>query len=112
MTVDDNAKMRAMVKRMLAPVADQFHECSDGSEAVVAYEKYRPDWTVMDIVMKEVDGITATKAIKQSFPEAKIIILTQHNDPRLREEAMSAGAFEFVLKENLIDIARIIAQTT
>jgi two-component system, NarL family, response regulator LiaR len=108
LVVDDNAKMREMVKSALMKTADHFIECSDGNEVVAAYGRHRPDWILMDVVMKEMDGITATKAVTDAFPDAKIIIMTQYNDKKLREKAIRAGALEFVLKENLADVRDII----
>jgi DNA-binding NarL/FixJ family response regulator len=108
MIVDDSEKMRSMIKSVLLKSVDHFVECSDGSEVVAAYGRHHPDWILMDVVMREMDGITATEEVTRSFPEAKIIIVTQYDDADLREKAKDAGAIGFVLKENLIDIERII----
>ena len=54
------------------------------------------------------DGIAATRDVVRSFPEAKVIIVTQYDDDDLRKKAMQAGAKEFVLKENLTELNRII----
>ena len=112
MIVDDSNKMRKMIKSILLNTADNFIECSDGSEAVEAYARHHPDWILMDVVMKEMDGITATEAVTRSFPEAKVIIVTQYDDADMREKATLAGAVGFVLKENLVDIERIIIGQT
>jgi CheY-like chemotaxis protein len=109
--VDDNPKIRQMVKRRLAGAVDEFYECSDGAEALAAYTKYHPDWVLMDIVMEKTDGITATEEIKRHYPDAKVLILTQHNEPRLAAASKRAGAEEFVLKENLTELESIIVGT-
>ena len=108
MIVDDNAQMRGMIKSVLKESVDNFYECNDGSEAVKAYPLCRPDWTFMDIKMKEMDGLQATETIKRSFPDAKIVIVTQYDDPDLRARAMRAGASDYVLKDNLMELQRII----
>lgn len=110
--VDDNPKIRQMVKRSLAGSVDEFYECSDGAEALAAYTKYHPDWVVMDIVMEKTDGITATEEIKRHYPDAKVLILTEHNEPRLVAASKRAGAEKFVLKENLTELDDIIAGTS
>ena len=108
MIVDDNAVIRATIRSMLAELTDTFCECTDGSEAVESYEAFHPDWVLMDIKMKQVDGFQATEAIRSAFPDAKVIIITQYDDPKLKEKARRVGANEFVLKEHLLDIEQII----
>lgn len=108
MIVDDNAKMRGMIRSFLSKSVQQVVECADGNEVLAAYERHQPDWILMDVVMKEVDGITATKALRRSFPEAKVIILTQYDDTEVRAQAEHAGAVGFVLKENLSELLRIL----
>ena|SRR5258708_32063068 len=108
MIVDDNASIREVIRNMLASSADTFCDCSDGSEALETYRRCHPDWVLMDIKMKNMDGFTATAAILSAFPGAKIIMVTQFNDSRLQAKAKEAGAKAFVLKENLIDVERIM----
>lgn len=108
MIVDDNALMRSAMRRLLDRTVDAFCECSDGSEALSTYAKFHPDWVLMDIKMNRMDGFQATKEILSSFPDAKIIMVTQYDEPVLHEKAMRGGVKEFVLKENLSEIENII----
>jgi len=108
MIVDDNASVRALIRAILSDSAERFYECSDGSEALATFTKFRPDWVLMDIKMKNTDGFEATKQILSSYPDAKVIMVTQYDEPKLHEKAIHIGAKEFVLKENLRDIVRII----
>jgi DNA-binding NarL/FixJ family response regulator len=62
----------------------------------------------MDIEMKGMDGITATREITRAFPGARVIIVTQHNDEMLRAAASAAGACGYVPKENLLAIRELI----
>ena len=108
--VDNSQLMRELIKMMLAGVAEIVGECSDGADALEAYERLRPDWVLMDIGMKNVDGITATRQITTAYPQAKIIIVTDYNDDDLRSAAREAGASSYVIKENLLDIVDILAK--
>ncbi|MCX6150794.1 MAG: response regulator transcription factor [Ignavibacteriales bacterium] len=108
MIVDDNAGIRQMIKDSFSGLFKQFYECSNGKQAVNDYNKYKPDWVLMDIKMKEMNGISATNEIVKSYPEAKIIITTNFNDDSLRIAAREAGALAYVLKENLSSIQEII----
>lgn len=99
--------MRRLIKSVVEDIAVCVHECEDGSEALAAYEKHLPEWVVMDVEMKEKDGITATREIIKTHPDAKILILTKYDSGRLREQAEQAGASKFVLKEDLQSIRQI-----
>lgn len=99
-----------MIKSMLSSPGNRIVECSDGSEAVREFGQVRPDWVVMDIGMKEIDGISAVREICLAFPDAKVVMLTDYGDPFFRKEAREAGASGFVLKENLHEVLSIINQ--
>ena len=105
--VEDNPKMRQMIKSLFPDTSYQIYECEDGSEALELYKLHKPDWVLMDIVMKEMDGITATRQIINTYPDAKIIIVTDFDDKMLREKAKSAGAYDYVIKEDLYVLERI-----
>jgi len=107
--VDDNCVMRRTIRFVVSEFAREINECEDGAEALSAYEKYLPDWVLMDVEMREKDGLTATREICTSFLDAKIVIVTKYGDAAIREAAQKAGACGFVLKENLLELRGIIA---
>ena len=102
--VEDNPSMRRLIKSVVEDLAVSIHECEDGADAFAAYEKHMPEWVVMDVEMKEKDGITATREIIETHPDAKIIILTRYDSLLIRKQALKAGASIFMLKENLLSI--------
>lgn len=106
--VDDNPAFRRMIARVVGDLADDIRECAEGAKALAAYRQFHPDVVLMDIEMEGADGITATRQITTAFPEARIIIVTGHNDEPLRRAAREAGAFDYVLKENLLVIRDMI----
>lgn len=113
--VDDNDKIRTMMKNIYSSHFNEIIECSDGVEAVSAFNQAAPDWVVMDINlpagmagMKEMDGIEATEKIIASHPKAKIIVVSQYNDEPTIDAAKKAGAVEFVSKENLSNLIEFI----
>src|SRR5699024_233298 len=73
-------------------------EADDGGIAVEKALKYKPDVILMDLVMKEMDGIEATKKIIEKWPEAKIIIVTSFLDDEKVYPALEAGATSYLLK--------------
>ena len=106
--VEDSVKMREMIKNVLTNCVTEFFECCDGIKALNAYAKYQPDWVLMDIRMKEMDGIRATQQIMTDFPHAKVLMVTNYDEPSLRKEAKEAGACGYILKDNLLKIRRFI----
>ncbi len=106
--VEDNERMRNMLRSIVAELASETHECSDGSEALAAYAEHLPDWVLMDVKMKEMDGIAATRQIKNSFPGARIIIVSDYDDHELRLAARAAGASDYVVKESLLELCGIL----
>lgn len=110
--VDDSPAMRSLIKSIVSDLAREVIELGDGGGALAAYAECRPDWVLMDVRMKRTDGILATRQIKSAFPDARIIIVTGYDDPKLWQAARNAGACEFVTKENLLDLRRILSPPT
>jgi CheY-like chemotaxis protein len=107
--VDDSSNMRDIIKSVLGGLDAEFVESGDGGEAVIQYERHRPDLVIMDIRLKEMDGIAASRAIRSRSPGARIVIVTQYDDADLRAAARSAGAEEYVLKDDLSVLREIVA---
>jgi len=113
--VDDNNRIRNVMKNIYSPHFEEVIECGDGAEAVLAFNDSLPDWVVMDINlptgkagMKTMDGIEATKKIISANPDAKVIIVSQYNDETTIDAAIRAGAVGFVSKENLSKVLELI----
>lgn len=107
--VDDHAAFRQTVRDFIPGNRVEVIECGSGAEAVDAYGRHKPDWTLMDIQMPGMDGLKATRSIRGAHPKARIIILSQHDSAELRQEARQAGALAYVLKDRLKDLPGIIS---
>lgn len=107
--VEDNEPMRGLISSIVGDMFEDITECCDGSEALGAYAQCQPDWVLMDIRMPGLDGIAATTRIKGAFPEARVVMVTDYDNSRLREAARNAGACAYVLKEDLLDLRHIIS---
>jgi CheY-like chemotaxis protein len=106
--VDDSAKMRRVIRLMIKDLAEEITECDDGSQALTSYRAHRPDWVLMDIRMKKIGGLAATRQIKAAYPDARIVIVTLYKEDDLQEAARAAGACGYVIKDNLPEIRRIL----
>ncbi|MEH6942561.1 response regulator transcription factor [Bacillus sp. JJ722] len=98
--VDDHEMVRIGVSAYLSAQDDieVVGEAGDGGEGVEKALELRPDIILMDLVMKEMDGIQATKNIIEQWPEAKIIIVTSFLDDEKVYPALEAGATSYMLK--------------
>jgi CheY-like chemotaxis protein len=107
--VEDNSAMRHLLRSIVAEWAEVF-ECEDGSQALSFYERHRPEWVLMDIRLPGMNGIEATRRILASYAEARVVIVTNFADQRMRESARLAGACGYVLKEDLSVLRQILNQ--
>jgi CheY-like chemotaxis protein len=106
--VDDNKPMRRMIRTFIADLVGDIFECGDGSDALAAYREHQPDLVLMDVKMGRMDGFAATRQIRKSFPEARIVMVSQWEDAPLREAARSAGAEAYVDKSDLLPLRHIL----
>ncbi len=111
MVVDDHA----MVRQGLATFLDVYDdleltgEASNGLEAVENCKKILPDVVLMDILLPELDGVSAIRAIRKSCPSVQIVALSSYKDEALVVNALQAGAVGYVLKNvSADDLARTI----
>lgn len=112
--VDDHEMVRIGVSAYLQTQADMavVGEAVNGREAVEKALELRPDIILMDMVMPEMNGAEATKAIIEQWPEAKIVIVTSFLDDDKVYPALEAGAISYILKtSNAKRIAKAIRET-
>ncbi|RRN74061.1 DNA-binding response regulator [Peribacillus simplex] len=112
--VDDHEMVRIGVSAYLSAQSDieVIGEADNGLKAVELAMELRPDIILMDLVMPEMDGIEATKRIIESWPEAKIIIVTSFLDDEKVYPALEAGATSYMLKTSKAsEIARAVRST-
>jgi two-component system, NarL family, response regulator NreC len=95
---DDHEEMLSLVKEVLQPEFEVVAAVRDGRDLLHAVKKLKPDVIIADITMPEMSGIEATRKIVEEDLEARIILLTMHNDRTMVEEGFSAGAKGYVLK--------------
>jgi CheY-like chemotaxis protein len=106
--VDDSREMRQLMKSIVSKVCDEVFECEDGEEVREAFTVHRPDWVLMDVEMKRMDGLKATADLIRCHPEAKVIIVTKHADVQTRLVAREAGARFLIGKDDLLALLPLI----
>jgi DNA-binding NarL/FixJ family response regulator len=103
LTVDDHPLLRDGIAALIGSEEDMelIGEASNGREGLDMFRKFRPDVTLMDLQMPEMNGIDAIGAIRGEFPEARIIVLTTHPGDVQVSRALKAGARAYLMKGEL-----------
>ena len=104
MIVDDDAGFRRRVREFLAsePDIEIVGELADGLEVVPRARELKPDVVLMDVRMPGLNGINATRLLKDEMPELKLIMLSVFDLPEYQEAAMVSGASAYVVKKSMI----------
>lgn len=105
---DDSRPIRELIKSLLSRGNHTFIECEDGIEAVDCYTRHHTDIVLMDISMKRMNGLESSEKIISAYPDAKIIVVTQYDEPELREKAKNIGVRDYITKDNLLKILEYI----
>lgn len=105
MIVDDHPIVRDGLRNMFLVFDDLelIAEAEDGKQALEMCQRALPDVIMMDILMPKMDGIAATQAILERYPQVRIIILTSYPEDNLVQKSLQAGALGYVLKNAPID---------
>ena len=114
LSVDDHVLIRDGIAALIATQKDMqlVAEAATGHEAIEQFRSKRPDVTLMDLQMPEMNGLDALIAIRSEFPESRIVVLTTYAGDVLCKRAMTAGAQAYILKGNvrteLLDMIRAV----
>jgi two-component system NarL family response regulator len=109
--IDDHPLMREGIVRIVGmdPDVSVVAEGASGEEAVSLFLKFRPDITLMDLQLKGMNGLQAIRKIRESEPEARIIVLTMYEGDENIYRALHAGAAGYVVKDSVPeDLLRVI----
>ena len=113
--VDDHRMLREGLRSVFSTAADieVVGEAEDGRTAVEMVRELAPDVVVMDIGMRELNGIGATRQIRDENPAVKVVVLSTHSDQRYVLRALEAGASGYVLKvsafDELLNAVRVVS---
>lgn len=111
---DDQGLLRAGLRALLSnePDLEVIGEAENGATVLRLAKELAPEVILLDISMPELDGIEATKRLKDILPDAKVLIITVHEDESLLQEAIRAGAAGYIVKRavesELIDAIRAV----
>ena len=108
--MDDLPDARFILRKRLERerVFEIVGEAANGQEAVDLVEELKPDVVVMDFRMPVMDGLEATRIIREKYPEIEVIGFTAYEDPNMREAMLLAGAIANVTKTDLHDLIELL----
>lgn len=109
MIVDDHAVYRHLIRQIVAMPNDTVYECVSADDALKSVGIFRPDCVTMDIRMPGSDAFQAIRAIRDSYPHTRVLVVTAYNHSDFRQAAVEAGATAFVSKENLSELYLLAA---
>ncbi len=98
LVVDDEDSIRTMVRTMLSRDGRQLVVAARGKEALTIFQKERPDLTILDIDMPDIDGIAVLRQIRAIDPQAKVIVFTGVESPEVERQALALGAADVLRK--------------
>ena len=99
LVVDDALLMRKMIRDVATQAGwEVAGEAANGAEAVALYEQLRPDLVTMDVVMPEMSGLEALRAIRAVDPNAQVVMVTALDQKQTLLQSISDGAIDFIVK--------------
>lgn len=113
--VDDHAMLRTGLQMVVnsQPDMEVVGQASNGEEALAQVQACQPDLVVMDISLPGHNGVEATAAIRQRWPEMRVLVFTRHSDPGYLRRLLQAGATGYLLKNaaanDLVNAIRVVA---
>jgi DNA-binding NarL/FixJ family response regulator len=104
LVVDDDVRFRRRLKQFLAsvPFVDVIGEAATGQEAVARGLELKPDLVLMDVRMPGMNGVNATRRLKDELPQTKVIVLSVYDLQEYKDAALASGASDYVVKKSMV----------
>jgi DNA-binding NarL/FixJ family response regulator len=110
--VEDDPRVRSLIRRILADLVGPVSCSARAGGRPSTCTPPAADVVLMDLRVEGGDGLSATRTIRESSPEARIIIVTSYDAPDLRDAAREAGAMEYLVKDDLSGLRAIVKRAT
>jgi DNA-binding NarL/FixJ family response regulator len=110
--VEENSAVRGVIRQLVTLPGIWLHECVDSANAIAAYAASRADLVILDVGIKGLNGFAVCKQIKAMDSAARIILVSDYDDPAMRESAWQAGAYRYVLKDNLLELGHLLRESS
>jgi len=109
MIVDSHPSTRTMIRNFLDLPGITFCECDSGDEALLHCREFKPNWIILAANLSGLDGFQTAEALRVEHPNARIFIVTNHNEPHFHKLSNSSGAVCLIYKENLMALHMMLS---
>lgn len=106
--VEENLAMRRLIRSFIGEIPHSINECENGAAVLTLCEGAKPDWVLLDLNLAEADSFATTRQIVKDFPETRVVMMADDDNPRMRQAAHRAGVFEYILKDDLLSLRRLL----
>ncbi len=110
--VEEHAAMRRLLRSLLEELPCTISECGDGAQALALCVAQQPDWVLLDFNQNRPDALETTRQIHLACPQTRVVVVGNEDEVRLRRAAECAGASDYVLKEDLLNVRHLLAGQT
>jgi len=106
--IEENTAMCRLIRSLVEGLPVSITECHDASQALAICAAVQPDWILLDLNLAGTDALAVTRLISTTYPQSRVVVLTEDDNARLHEAAQQAGACAYLRKENLVDVRRLL----
>ena len=106
--VEENEAMCRLIRSLIEELPYAVSECRDGAQAIAACVAQQPDWVLLGLNLSQPGGLAAARQIRLACPQAKVVVVSDDHQARLRAAAEQAGACGYLLKENLLELRQLL----
>jgi DNA-binding NarL/FixJ family response regulator len=110
--VEENIALRRLIRSLIGEIPHAINECESGAAALTLCEGVKPDWVFLDLNLAEADSFVTTRQIVKDFPSARVVIMADDDNPRMQQAAHAAGAYEYILKDDLLSLRHLLQNPT
>ncbi|HMV48434.1 MAG TPA: response regulator [Blastocatellia bacterium] len=110
--VEEHAAMRRLLRSLFEELPCTVCECGDGAQALAMCLTQQPDWVLLDFNQRHPDALETTRQIHLACPQARVVLVGNDDEMRLRQAAECAGASDYVLKEDLLNVRHLLTGQT
>ena len=100
--------MRRFMRSLFEELPCTISECGNGAQALAMCLAQEPDWVLLDFNQRRPDALAMTRQIHLACPQTKVVVIGDEDQMRLRQAARRAGASDYVLKEDLLNVRHLL----
>lgn len=105
---DANDRMRLLLRSTLSDLEAEILEARTSESALECVRTHRPEWVMLEFNLRPLNGLVVAQTIRGEFPTAKIVMVTNCDDPEVKARAQAIGVLSYILKDDLLEVRKLI----